>query len=207
MNATDKALKKNIDQFVNKDATLDEAALKPFPKSQKVYVEGSTPDIRVPFREISLSDTPSQFGAEKNPPVLVYDTSGPYTDPKYNINIQNGLPPLRTKWIEDRKDTELLNGPTSIFGQERKIDPELEKMRFNLLRNPRKAKPGKNVSQMHYAKKGIITEEMEFVAYRENIIIDKILEGNHEDLLKQHKSMSFGAKIPPKITPEFVRSQ
>ena len=203
MNATDKALKKNIDQFVNKDATLDEAALKPFSKSQKVYVEGSTPDIRVPFREISLSDTPSQFGAEKNPPVLVYDTSGPYTDPKYNINIQNGLPPLRTKWIEDRKDTELLNGPTSIFGQERKIDPKLEKMRFNLLRNPRKAKPGKNVSQMHYAKKGIITPEMEFIAIREN----QRREGISEFLQTQHPGQNYGAQIPKKITPEFVRDE
>jgi phosphomethylpyrimidine synthase len=203
MNATDKALKKNIDQFVNKDAKLDEAALKPFPKSQKVYVEGSTPDIRVPFREISLSDTPSQFEAEKNPPVLVYDTSGPYTDPKYNINIQNGLPPLRTKWIEDRKDTELLNGPTSIFGQERKIDPELEKMRFNLLRNPRKAKPGKNVSQMHYAKKGIITPEMEFIAIREN----QRREGISEFLQTQHPGQNYGAQIPKKITPEFVRDE
>lgn len=205
MNATDKALKKNIDQFVNKDATLDKATLKPFSKSQKVYIEGSTPDIRVPFREISLSDTPSQFGAEKNPPVLVYDTSGPYTDPKYNINIniQNGLPPLRTKWIEDRKDTELLNGPTSIFGQERKIDPELEKMRFNLLRNPRKAKPGKNVSQMHYAKKGIITPEMEFIAIREN----QRREGISEFLQTQHPGQNYGAQIPKKITPEFVRDE
>jgi phosphomethylpyrimidine synthase len=203
MNATDKVLKKNIDQFINKDATLDEAALKPFAKSQKVYVEGSTPDIRVPFREISLTDTPSQFGAEKNPPVLVYDTSGPYTDPKYNINIQNGLPPLRTKWIEDRKDTELLNGPTSIFGQERKIDPELEKMRFNLLRNPRKAKPGKNVSQMYYAKKGIITPEMEFIAIREN----QRREGISESLQTQHPGQNYGAQIPKKITPEFVRDE
>ena len=123
MNATDKALKKNIDQFIGKEAQLDAEALKPFTNSRKVYVEGSTPDIQVPFREITISDTPSEFGAEKNAPVLVYDTSGPYTDPKYNINIQNGLPPLRTKWIDDRKDTEQLKGPTSIFGQQRKTDP------------------------------------------------------------------------------------
>ena len=157
MNATDKALKKNINQFIGKEAQLDEDALKPFANSRKVYVQGSTSDIQVPFREISISDTPSEFGAEKNAPILVYDTSGPYTDPKYDINIQNGLPPLRTKWIEDRKDTEQLDGPTSIFGQQRKTDPDLEKMRFNLLRKPKKAIQGKNVSQMHYARKGIIT--------------------------------------------------
>ena len=106
MNATDKTLKKSIDQFIGKDAQLRQGCLKSFSNSRKVYIQGSTPDIQVPFREISISDTPSEFGAEKNMPVLVYDTSGPYTDPKYNINIQNGLPPLRNKWIEDRKDTE-----------------------------------------------------------------------------------------------------
>ena len=132
MNATDKALKKNIDQFIGKDAQLDEAALNPFANSKKVYIQGSTPDIQVPFRVISISDTPSEFGAEKNAPVLVYDTSGPYTDPKYNIDIQNGLQTLKTKWIEDRQDTELLDGPSSAYGQQRKTDPALEKMRINL---------------------------------------------------------------------------
>ena len=127
MNAPDKALKKNIDQFIGKDAQLDDDALKPFANSKKIYIQGSTPDIQVPFREISISDTPSEFGAEKNAPVLVYDTSGPYTDPKYDINIQNGLPPLKTKWIEDRKDTEILDGPTSVYGREREMDPELKK--------------------------------------------------------------------------------
>jgi phosphomethylpyrimidine synthase len=122
MNATDKALKNNIDQFIGKDAQLDVDALKPFANSKKIYIQGSTPDIQVPFREISISDTPSEFGAEKNAPVLVYDTSGPYTDPKYDINIQNGLPPLKTKWIEDRQDTEILDGPTSVYGQQRKMD-------------------------------------------------------------------------------------
>jgi len=203
MNATDKALKKNINQFIGKEAQLDEDALKPFANSKKVYVQGSTSDIQVPFREISISDTPSEFGAEKNAPILVYDTSGPYTDPKYDINIQNGLPPLRTKWIEDRKDTEQLDGPTSIFGQQRKTDPDLEKMRFNLLRKPKKAIQGKNVSQMHYAKKGIITPEMEFIAIREN----QRREGISDVIQTQHPGQNYGAQIPKIITPEFVRNE
>jgi len=203
MNATDKALSKNIDQFIGKDAQLDDDALKPFANSKKIYIQGSTPDIQVPFREISISDTPSEFGAEKNAPVLVYDTSGPYTDLKYDINIQNGLPPLKIKWIEDRQDTEVLDGPTSVYGQERKIDPELEKMRFNLLRKPRRAKPGKNVSQMHYAKKGIITPEMEFIAIREN----QRREGLSDVIQAQHPGQNHGAQIPNKITPEFVRDE
>ena len=203
MNATDKALKKNIDQFIGKDAQLDDDALKPFANSKKIYIQGSTPDIQVPFREISISDTPSEFGAEKNAPVLVYDTSGPYTDPKYDINIQNGLPPLKTKWIEDRQDTEILDGPTSVYGQQRKMDPELEKMRFNLLRKPRRAKPGKNVSQMHYAKKGIITPEMEYIAIREN----QRREGLSDVIQTQHPGQNHGAQIPNKITPEFVRDE
>ena len=134
MNATDKQLQKNIDQFLNETASLDPEALKPFAKSKKIYVTGSRPDLKVPFREISLSDTPSSFGAEKNPPVMVYDTSGPYTDPDYQIDIRNGLPSLRAKWIEERNDTEFLDGPTSLYGHERKTNPELTKMRFNLLR-------------------------------------------------------------------------
>jgi phosphomethylpyrimidine synthase len=203
MNTTDKALSKNIDQFIGTDAQLNEDALKPFANSKKIYIQGSTSDIQVPFREISISDTPSEFGAEKNAPVLVYDTSGPYTDPKYDINIQNGLPPLKTKWIEDRQDTEILDGPTSVYGQERKIDPELEKMRFNLLRKPRRAKPGKNVSQMHYAKKGIITPEMEYIAIREN----QRREGLSDVIQMQHPGQNHGAQIPNKVTPEFVRDE
>ena len=148
VNASDKQIKMNVDKFVSKDAGLDKAALESFENSKKVYIEGSTPDIQVPFREISISDTPSEFGAEKNAPVLTYDTSGPYTDPKSKIDIKNGLIPLRNKWIEDRKDTEQLQGPSSAFGKKRKTDPSLEDMRFNLKRNPKKAMAGKNVSQM-----------------------------------------------------------
>ena len=157
----------------------------------------------MPFREISISDTPSEFGAEKNAPVLTYDTSGPYTDPKSKIDIKNGLIPLRNKWIEDRKDTEQLQGPSSTFGKKRKTDPSLEDMRFNLKRNPKKAMAGKNVSQMHYAKKGIITPEMEFIAIREN----QRREGISEVLQTQHPGENHGAKIPQKITAEFVRDE
>jgi phosphomethylpyrimidine synthase len=203
MNATDKQLQKNIDQFLNETASLDPEALKSFAKSRKVHVTGSRPDLKVPFREISLSDTPSSFGAEKNPPVMVYDTSGPYTDPDYQIDIRNGLPSLRSKWIDERNDTEFLDGPTSIFGHERKTNPELTKMRFNLLRQPRRAKAGKNVSQMHYAKQGIVTPEMEYIAIREN----QRREGMSALLQTQHPGHDFGAAIPKMITPEFVRDE
>jgi phosphomethylpyrimidine synthase len=203
VNASDKQIKMNVDKFVSKDAGLDKAALESFENSKKVYIEGSTPDIQVPFREISISDTPSEFGAEKNAPVLTYDTSGPYTDPKSKIDIKNGLIPLRNKWIEDRKDTEQLQGPSSTFGKKRKTDPSLEDMRFNLKRNPKKAIEGKNVSQMHYAKKGIITPEMEFIAIREN----QRREGISDILQTQHPGENHGAKIPQKITPEFVRDE
>ena len=203
MNASDKQIKMNVDKFVSKDAGLDKAALESFENSKKVYIEGSTPDIQVPFREISISDTPSEFGAEKNAPVLTYDTSGPYTDPKSKIDIKNGLIPLRNKWIEDRKDTEQLQGPSSTFGKKRKTDPSLEDMRFNLKRNPKKAMAGKNVSQMHYAKKGIITPEMEFIAIREN----QRREGISDVLQTQHPGENHGAHIPEKITAEFVRDE
>ncbi|MCX7191640.1 MAG: phosphomethylpyrimidine synthase ThiC [Candidatus Methylopumilus sp.] len=203
MNATDKELKKNIDQFLNETASLDPEALKSFAKSKKVYVAGSRPDLKVPFREISLSDTPSSFGAEKNPPVMVYDTSGPYTDPDYQIDIRNGLPSLRSQWINERNDTEFLDGPTSVFGHERKTNPDLAKMRFNLLRKPRRAKTGKNVSQMHYARQGIITPEMEYIAIREN----QRREDMSALLQTQHPGHDFGAAIPQLITPEFVRDE
>jgi len=203
MNATDKEFKKNIDNFISKDAKLDPEAHKSFSNSKKVYLEGSSPDIQVPFREISLSDTPSQFGAEKNNPVLVYDTSGPYTDPNYAIDIRDGLPELRKAWIENRNDTELLRGPTSSYGQKRQDDPILDSMRFNLKRQPRRAKQGQNVSQMHYAKKGIITPEMEFIAIREN----QRREGISDYIQTQHKGENYGASIPKLITPEFVRDE
>ena len=190
-------------KFLNATARVDEGAVKPLPNSRKVYVEGSRPDIRVPMREISQSDTPASMGAEKNPPIFVYDTSGPYTDPAVKVDIRSGLPALRQPWIEARGDTEALTGPSSRYGQERLADPKLASLRFNLARQPRRAKSGMNVTQMHYARKGIITPEMEYIAIREN----QRREGLSELLTKQHPGQHFGAAIPKVITPEFVRDE
>ncbi|MGH6691760.1 MAG: phosphomethylpyrimidine synthase ThiC, partial [Gammaproteobacteria bacterium] len=159
-------------KFLSATARVDEAAVKPLPNSRKVYVSGSRPDLRVPMREIQQSDTPASFGAEANPAIFVYDTSGPYTDPSVRIDIRSGLAPLRSAWIEERNDTEALEGPTSRYGRERLADPKLAQLRFNLKRNPRRARPGMNVTQMHYARRGLITPEMEFIAIRENQRVD-----------------------------------
>src|SRR3954464_1845529 len=156
-------------KFLAESAHVDEAAVQPLPRSRKVYFEGSRPDIRVPMREVSQSDTPAGFGAENNPPVYVYDTSGPYTDPSARIDIRSGLAPLRAKWIEERGDTVVLEGPTSRYGRERLADPRLAELRFDLKRAPRRAKPGANVTQMHYARRGVVTPEMEYIAIRENL--------------------------------------
>ncbi|TMG84669.1 MAG: phosphomethylpyrimidine synthase ThiC, partial [Betaproteobacteria bacterium] len=157
------------DQFFARDAHVDEAAVKPLPNSRKIYVEGSRADIRVPMREIAQSDTPASFGLEKNPPLVVYDTSGPYTDPEAKIDIRSGLAPLRAPWIEERGDTVAMAELSSAYGRARLADTELSGMRFDLHRKPRRAKPGRNVSQMHYARRGIVTPEMEFIAIRENL--------------------------------------
>ncbi|MGA4471842.1 phosphomethylpyrimidine synthase ThiC [Ectopseudomonas chengduensis] len=190
---------------LSESAQVDQQSVQPFPRSQKVYVQGSRPDIRVPMREISLDVTPTDFGGEINAPVTVYDTSGPYTDPNVTIDVRKGLADVRSAWIEDRDDTEKLPGLSSEFGQRRLNDAELTKMRFAHVRNPRRAKAGHNVSQMHYAKQGIITPEMEYVAIRENM---KLAEAREAGLLnEQHAGHSFGAAIPKEITPEFVRSE
>lgn len=204
-------------QFLAATASVDEAAVQALPNSRKIYVTGSRPDLRVPMREISQADTPSAFGGEKNPPVYVYDCSGPYTDPQIKIDIRSGLQAVRTDWIEERQDTEVLPGPSSGFGQTRLRDPKLTELRFNLQRAPRRAKAGHNVSQMHYARRGLITPEMEYVAIRENLQREQYLEAlkasgkNGEKLaelmLRQHRGQSFGAAIPATITPEFVRAE
>ena len=194
-------------QFSSKTAQVDEGAIKPLPQSRKVYIQGSRPDIRVPMREIGQSDTPAGKGAEKNPAIYVYDTSGPYTDPEAKIDIRAGLPPLREKWIAAREDTEILSGPASAYGRQRLADPQLAEMRFDLKRQPRRAKPGSNVTQMHYARQGIITPEMEFIAIRENQHIEHLNSQNRELLTRQHPGHDFGAFLPPQITPEFVRDE
>lgn len=189
--------------FLAATAAVDKAAVEPLPNSRKVYVEGSRPDIRVPMREITLSDTPTAQGPEHNPPIFVYDCSGPYTDPSVKIDIRTGLNPLRAAWIEDRGDTELLSNLTSEYGRHRATDPNLAELRFGLERTPRRARAGHNVTQMHYARQGIVTPEMEFVAIRENQRRDQL----SKLILSQHLGHSFGAAIPNIITPEFVRDE
>jgi phosphomethylpyrimidine synthase len=193
--------------FTSKTAHVDEAAIKPLPKSRKVYVQGSRADIRVPMREISQSDTHAGIGAEANPPIFVYDTSGPYTDPEVKIDIRSGLPPLREKWIEERNNTEILSGPASAYGRQRLADPKLAEMRFGLKRQPRCARAGANVTQMHYARQGIITPEMEFIAIRENQRCEHLSNQQRELLCREHPGHDFGAFLPRHITPEFVRDE
>ena len=201
----------------NQTILVDQAAIAPLPNSRKIFVTGSRPDIRVPMREISQADTSTSFGGEKNPPVTVYDTSGPYTDPSVSIDIQSGLSPLRAAWIEERNDTEQLTALSSEFGRQRAADAKLDSLRFNLTRAPRRAKAGVNVSQMHYARQGIVTPEMEFVAIRENLLRQDYIDQLHASgpqgekmarmMLRQHQGERFGASIPATITPEFVRDE
>jgi len=199
------------DQFYARDAQVDAAAVAPLPSSRKIHVEGSRPDIRVPMREIAQADTAASFGAEKNPPIVVYDTSGPYTDPAARIDIRRGLPALRAAWIAERGDTVEQDGPTSGYGRARLADPELSGMRFDLTRKPRRAAvvngAGANVTQMHYARRGIVTPEMEFIAIRENLLREQMQKTLPEIVTRQHPGQSFGAAIPQVMTPEFVRDE
>lgn len=201
-------------EFIASSAHVDDASVAPLPGSRKIYVTGSRPDLRVPMREISQSDTPGPQGPVSNPPITVYDTSGPYTDPEVKIDIRSGLSPMRQGWIEERGDTELLTGPTSHYGQERLQDPATSLMRFRLKRNPRRARSGANVTQMHYARQGIITPEMEYIAIRENCRRTEMIEAlsRHADpftrnLAIQAAGDGLGAAIPQLITPEFVRDE
>ncbi len=195
--------------FLAEQAEVDSAAVAPLPNSRKIYVTGSRADLRVPMREISLSGD--------NAPVTVYDTSGPYSDPDARIDIRAGLATPRAAWIAERGDTELLDGPTSDYGRQRLADRELDALRFKLHRQPRRAQAGRNVTQMHYARQGIVTPEMEYVAIRENLRRKEYLAGLRaqggkgqrmaELLGRQHRGESFGAAIPDEITPEFVRQE
>ena len=189
--------------LVRQTQELSEQVTRPIPGSRKIHVVGSRADLRVPLREIALSDTPLVFGAEKNAPVTVYDTSGPYTDPDYRIDLSAGLPPLRAAWIAERGDVEQLAGLSSEYGRKREADRRLDPVRFPNLRQPLRAKAGANVTQMHYARRGIITPEMEYIALREN----QRLELAEAHLRVQHPGESFGAALPRLITPEFVRDE
>ncbi|WP_240657034.1 MULTISPECIES: phosphomethylpyrimidine synthase ThiC [Neptunomonas] len=193
-------------KVLSQSAEVDQNSVQPFPKSRKVYVEGSRSDIRVPMREITLDETPTGFGGESNDPLYVYDTSGPYTDPAADIDVRKGLQPLRENWILEREDTELLDGLSSEYGRTREADLRLDHLRFDLQRKPRRAKAGKNVTQLHYARQGIVTPEMEYIAIRENMKLAKSkAEGNV--VAQQHPGHSFGAQLPEEITPEFVRKE
>ena len=171
------------------------------PASKKVYIQGSRPDIQVPMREIELTETPTGLGGEYNPPVMVYDTSGVYTDSNVSIDLNKGLPNIRETWIEERDDTEILDCLSSSFGQERLRDIRTAEIRFAHIQKPRRAKAGHNVTQMHYAKQGIITPEMEYIAIREN---QRQREGVDA---RQHVGQNFGAHNLMEITPEFVRKE
>ena len=192
-------------ELLRQTQQLSESVTQPILGSKKAWLEGSRADIRVPMREIALSETPKMFGkAEPNEPFFVYDTSGPYTDPNANIDLAAGLVPLRARWIEERGDSEALAALSSSFGRSRESDARLDAVRFGHRPLPRRAKAGMNVSQMHYARRGIVTPEMEFIAIRENQRIEAIREAH---LLRQHAGESFGAAIQKLITPEFVRDE
>ena len=193
------------EKILSDTAQVDSASVAPLSGSRKIYLLGSRPDIRVPMREISLTDTQLANGVEKNAPIRVYDTSGPYTDPAVKIDVRQGLPDVRSAWVLERDDTELLQGSSSTYTNERLSDSNLAHLRFRHLRVPRRAKAGKNVSQMHYARQGIITPEMEYIAIRENMKRAQLAEAAALD--HQHAGQSFGAAIPKEITPEFVRDE
>ena len=180
----------------------------PYPASSKQYMEGSRPDIRVPYREIALSPTLLGDRIEENPPLPVYDTSGPYTDPDTEVEIAQGLAPLRKAWIDERQDTEQLSGVSSAFGRLRQNDLLTYDLRFPRKIKPRRALAGKNVSQMHYARQGIVTPEMEYIALRENLKLEQMRnDPAYSALLRQHRGQSFGARIPREVNGEFVRAE
>lgn len=180
-----------------------------FPSSEKIYVEGEN-GIKVGMREIKLSPTVHNMHGKKvetnNQPLRVYDTSGPYTDPTIDIDVKQGISPLREKWVKNRDDIVQLNEISSEYGKKRLENKDLDKLRFKNIRRPYRAKDGKNVSQMHYARKGIITPEMEYVALRENQMIEEQKKSSHS-VAQQHKGQPFGSHIPKKITAEFVREE
>ena len=198
MNANPKNFLDRIDQ-------LDTSAQKHFPNSRKVYVEGSRPDLQVPMREITLTSTQTESGVEGNPPIRVYDSSGIYSDADCEIDLRAGLPSLRAPWILERGDSEQLKSPSSDFGNVRFSDAQTAHLRFEHIKNPLRAKSGENVTQLHYARQGIITPEMEFVAIRENTAQQQASE--QPELAAQHNGQSHGASIPFEITPEFVRNE
>ena len=193
-----------VSDVIGATAALSAAVTRPIAGSRKIHVPGSRADLRVPMREIVLTDTPDSFGVERNLPLPVYDTSGPYTDPGARIDLTVGLPALRARWIEARGDTDALEGRSSAFARRHAEAAELAAVRFPNLPRPRRAQAGANVTQMHYARRGIVTAEMEFVAIREQQRLEALADSG---LLRQHAGQSFNAAIPARITPEFVRDE
>jgi phosphomethylpyrimidine synthase len=189
-------------------ARLGEAVTRPYPSSVKLHVRGSRPDLKVAMREIRQTDTPGLDGAQPNPPIVVYDTSGPYTDPACRINLLEGLAALRAPWIEERGDSVPLAGHSSRFAQARAADPDTGTLTFPSRRVPRRAEAGATVTQMHYARRGIVTPEMEYVALRENAGLEARREAYAAaGLLARHAGQAFGASLPGQVTPEFVRAE
>ena len=187
---------------------LSDALTQPHPGSRKIHVTGSRPDLRVAMREVVQSPTRSAQGMEDHPPITLYDPSGPYTDVQAVIDLSAGLAPLRRDWIVERGDTEPLAGPTSTYGQDRLKAPELADVRFARVHPPRRAKAGANVTQMHYARRGLITPEMEYIAIRENQRLDVLRETyERAGILRRHPGQAFGARLPELVTPEFVRAE
>ncbi|HEN47675.1 MAG TPA: phosphomethylpyrimidine synthase ThiC, partial [Mizugakiibacter sp.] len=191
-------------ELLRQAKALSTTVVQPIPGSRKIYLQGSRTDLRVPMREVVQADTPSDLGAESNPPLAVYDTSGPYTDSQYHVDLVAGLPALRKAWIEERNDTEPLPAFSSPFSRRHADATELAAVRFPTLRAPRRAGRGNNVTQMHYARRGLLTPEMEFVAIRENQRLEALTQAG---LLLQHPGQAYGAVIPKTITPEFVRDE
>jgi phosphomethylpyrimidine synthase len=183
---------------------ISDEVREPMPGSRRVWLNGNRPDIRVPVRQVLQSDTGTLYGGEPNPPIPIYDTSGPYTDPDACIDLEQGLTALRSNWIAARGDTEKLPALSSVYGQKRLSDPRTAALRFPNQRSPRRALAGANVSQMHYARRGIITPEMEYIALREGMQLEQMTDSG---LLKQHPGHAWGAALPAAITPEFVRDE
>ena len=194
--------------LISETKRLSEEVTRPFPRSKKIFLKGSDESIKVGMREVTCDDTGTSFGAEENPSIPIYDTSGPLTDPNVNIDLTVGIPRIRAKWIERRQDTIELSELSSEFGQQRADDPATDHLKFPVKHAPRKAKADKNVTQMHYAKQGIITPEMEYIAIRESLRLQELrADERFKKLLKQHPGQSFGANLPEEITPEFVRQE
>ena len=194
--------------LIAKTKQLGSEVTRPFPRSKKIYIKGSDDSIRVGMREVACDDTSTSLGGEENPAIPIYDTSGPLTDPQAEIDLSKGIARIRTPWIEQRADTAELAELSSQFGRQRRFDPATENLRFQVRHLPRKARSGKNVTQMHYARQGVITPEMEYIAIRESLRLQELRnDPRYQKLLRQHRGQSFGANLPPEITPEFVRAE